>query len=53
MRIAVAENRDHHAMSLGIRRHMNHTPFMTSNSLSTESLTTNWMDETLFIRFVE
>ena len=28
---------------------MDYTPLMTPNSLSTKSLTTNWVDETLFI----
>ena len=41
MRIAVVEIRDHHALSLGIQRHMDPTPLMTPHSLSTESLTTN------------
>ena len=53
MRIAVVEIRDHHALSLGIQRHMDPTPLMTPYSLSTESLTTNRVGETLFIRFVE
>ena len=53
MRIAVVEIRDHHALSLGIRRHMDPTPLMTPNSLTTELLTTNWVGETLFIRLVE